>query len=196
MPKWFERFLKRAVDSGPADQILGKNVLLELASTKGLGASIGRDLSSLEGWPFDLGGGTPNPEEQAIMSLWGFSAAVLHGITAGTDADKRAFLDRFHDLYFCCLVDGGLAPAAVKKLSILAGERYPQYEAAFTQMRRGEPVPWASLARIVTFHLFGHETNDLSVCTTIGICTKNHFTSFDAVFDTTKAWATMRGLIP
>ncbi len=89
-----------------------------------------------------------------------------------------------------------LVPAAAKELSILAIERYPEYETAFTQMLRGEPVPWSSFARIVTSHLFGHETNDLLVSTDIGICITNHFNSFKAAFDSAEAWATIQELIP
>jgi len=193
-------FFRAAVDPPLADQVLGENTLLELVSKKGLGTAIELALSGLEGWPFDLGNVKPNQEEKAILSLWRFSTAVLYGITTGTAADKRAFLDRFHDFYFRLLVeDGSLAPAAAKKLAILAVKRYPEYETAFAQMR-GRPashsVPEASLAQLVTSHLYGHETNDLLVSSAIGTCIVNHLTSFNAAFDSTEAWATIRGLIP
>ena len=87
------------------DQLIGENVLLKFI-LDGLGNRIVVRLKATEGWPFDLGDAL-SEDEEFILSLWGFSRAVMN-ICAVSVEEGQAFLDRFHgDFVYPTLLKGG-----------------------------------------------------------------------------------------
>jgi hypothetical protein len=199
MRKWFGRSHRSLSDSVLDDQLLGEKTLLELASTKGLGASIEKHLRSSEDWPFDLGDGTINKQEQAVLNLWGFVAGVLHCIHVETDTDRRALLNRFHLFFFACLTDVGLTRFEGRRFNMLAAERYPEYEDAFRGLYRDlaahSPAPGLSFFQAVAWHLFGHKTDGISVHLVIITCILNYFEVFAATFDNQEDWSAMQSTL-
>ena len=95
-----------------ADQLIGENALLKFI-LDGLGNSIVVRLKATEGWPFDLGDAL-SEDEKFILSLWGFSRAVMN-IPAVSLEEGQAFLDRFHgEFVYPTLLKGGMSPFKIR----------------------------------------------------------------------------------
>lgn len=185
------------------DQLLGETTFLRLVSEEGVATSILAKLREFEGWPFDLGDGTVDEEEESILNLWGFAAAVMRtsfptnpGTSVAGVEEKRALLNRFYDFFWWTLVAGGLPPSLVRKTSGLAVGRHIEYDAAFNEWMKLQEnhdlVPVFPFMRLVTKTLFGRESDNVSVSVLIALTTMNHFIAFAKAFGSERSWASFQ----
>jgi hypothetical protein len=100
------RLLGRLFGKAKSDQQIGETSLLDsfeefkqnglellVPARKGFADRIIRSLKSSEGWPFDLGDGTPDASEQTVLNLWGFTLGHRMCNPDVSGDEKTAFID-------------------------------------------------------------------------------------------------------
>jgi hypothetical protein len=158
-------------------ELFGETTFLKLLR-EGVANRIVSSLRAREGWPFDLSDGTVDKEEEIILNLWGFAAAVMRtrfstnsGTSVAAVDERRTLLNRFYD-FFWTLVAEGLSPPLVRKTSGLTVGRHIEYDAAFNEWMKlqenHDRVPVVSFMRLVTKNLFGRESDNVSVPSVVG----------------------------
>ncbi|MFZ0890278.1 MAG: hypothetical protein WA005_17700 [Candidatus Binataceae bacterium] len=189
----------------------GLKALTELAFGKEALAEwiIGR-LGSDKDLAPELGGRDANEDERMVLNLWWVTLCVMRAVPKVSAAEKRAFLDQYHEfIYFMGRPDGEDArlawAVAIKRISALSQTRYQEYFDAFGEMMRGQEalrgdpslllVPGAPLTGAIIKNLFGLESDSWMLTFIVQTVVMDGLIAFARTFGTPEAWATMRHLV-
>jgi hypothetical protein len=183
------------------DQQIGEAAILGLLTgPQGFAEGIIRSLNASEGWPFDLGDGTSNLEEQIMLNIWGFTVAVRKCFPGVSGDEKRAFLELVYNWFFDRELRGEAGLERELALNRLAvPRRFLEYDTAFNEMQRRRRVrdEFAEdpLVKLVVKNLFGRESNSVSVWVKVAVALSIYLTSFASSFGSPRGWQAMQSII-
>jgi hypothetical protein len=193
----------------PSGQVLGEAAILDmLVGRNGFAEQIITWLKAQEGWPFDLGDGTPDAGERVVLNVWGFTLCIRTCFRDVSEDDKSRMIDEIYNWLVLRLVgdkattEAGAEQALDEVLALrqLTPIRFPEYNTAYNEMRQRKRArdQFAAdpLVELILKNLFGRETNSVKVWTMAAFKIDTYQLSFvESGFGTPQGWRAIQNIM-